>query len=77
MSELDQPSQSQFTSEELIQNFIDAEYDLAEMESFFTELVLHFIYPTDDWKLGPRRTMEVLDKSYIFLDLLRGIRLKA
>ncbi|WP_031528590.1 hypothetical protein [Dyadobacter crusticola] len=74
MSDIEKTIKPRFTSEELIQNFVDAEYDPAEMEQLFTDMMLRYIYPTKDWNPGPRVTRDVLDRGEIFLDLLRGIR---
>ena len=74
MSDIEKTIKPRYTSEELIQNFLDAEYDLAEMEQLFTDMMLRYIYPTEDWNPGPRVTRDVLDRGEIFLDLLRGIQ---
>ncbi|MCE6992480.1 hypothetical protein [Dyadobacter sp. CY323] len=63
-----------FSPDELLQHFTSVGYDPAEMESFFIDLVHHYLYPTENWELSPERTKDVLDKSTVFMDLLRGIR---
>jgi hypothetical protein len=63
-----------FTAEELLQHFTSTGYDVAELEHFFIDLLLHYLYPTDEWEVTPRRTRETLDKACIFLDLLKGMR---
>jgi hypothetical protein len=73
MSDFTSVPTQKFTAEELLQHFTSTGYDIAELEHFFVDLVLHYLYPTDDWEVTPRRTRETLDKACVFLDLLKGV----
>jgi hypothetical protein len=61
------------SKENVIDNFLRTEYDLLEIERLYTDMVLHYILPTNDWNLGSRRTTEVLENSVIIQDLIRGL----
>ncbi|MHA4736893.1 hypothetical protein [Dyadobacter sp. MSC1_007] len=74
MSEFTPVATSKFTAEELLQHFSSSGYNVAELEHFFIDLLLHYLYPADEWDVTPGRTRETLDKAYIFLDLLKGLR---
>jgi hypothetical protein len=74
MSEFTSVTTPKFTAEELLQQFSSSGYNVAELEHFFIDLLLHYLYPTDEWDVTSCRTRETLDKAYIFLDLLKGMR---
>ena len=61
------------TAEQIVEYFKDFAENTIEIERLYTDMVLHYIRPAENWNLSPKDIAWVIEQGEMVTDLLRRI----